>query len=149
MDDVQRPAEAGGPAAPPAPPGFFPLRLVLQPSGLVLDVDRPDMIAGRHTSADLRLPLPDVSRRHCRFLFEEGRWFVLDLGSLNGLWVNDERVERASLEQGDLVRIGAFRFAADLTRSAPAAEERPDVLRSILKAMPPRGRGSDHLRKAS
>ncbi|NJN37217.1 MAG: FHA domain-containing protein [Nitrospiraceae bacterium] len=37
-------------------------------------MNRPDMIVGRHTECDIRLPLPDVSRRHCRLQFVEGCW---------------------------------------------------------------------------
>jgi pSer/pThr/pTyr-binding forkhead associated (FHA) protein len=142
MDDVLRPVPAVG--AAPAPPDFYPLRLILQPSGLTLELDRSDVVAGRHSGADVRLPLPDVSRRHCRFLFEEGCWHVVDLDSLNGVWVNDERVERSVLEQDDELKIGGFHFAVDLSRSV-AGEEPPDVLRSILKAMPP----CEPLRRAS
>ena len=47
-----------------------------------------DMLIGRHSQADIRLPLPDVSRRHCRFFFGEGVWQVLDLNSLNGVFLN-------------------------------------------------------------
>jgi pSer/pThr/pTyr-binding forkhead associated (FHA) protein len=68
------------------------------------------MVAGRHSSADLRLPLPDVSRRHCRFAFSNGSWQVFDLSSLNGLFVNNERVEQAMLHHLDLIRIGSYTF---------------------------------------
>ena len=132
MDDVTRADQADGPAAPDAaelPPGFFPLRLLLQPSGLPLVLDRPDLLAGRHTETDVRLPLPDVSRRHCRFVFTHGRWQVLDLDSLNGVWLNDRRVSQAFLDTGDLLRIGGFHFTVDLS-AAPAAA--PNILRSIL-----------------
>src|SRR5687767_2589577 len=77
-------ARAAGADRPPAdlPPGFVPLRLVLQPSGTAVEVDRPEVLIGRHSDADLRLPLPDVSRRHCRLEFVEGCWQVIDLHSL-------------------------------------------------------------------
>src|SRR4051794_38746729 len=100
-----------------APDGFLRMRLVLQPSGLVLDVDGPDVLVGRHSEADLRLPLPDVSRRHCRLQFVEGGWQVIDLNSLNGVQVNGEQVLQAPLEHGDSLRIGGFTFAVDLSDS--------------------------------
>jgi pSer/pThr/pTyr-binding forkhead associated (FHA) protein len=129
MDDVQNPADAAGLPWHPrlhggaeAPPGFVPLRLVLQPSGAAVEVTRPDTLVGRHSEADIRLPLPDVSRRHCRLVFAEGGWQVIDLNSLNGLQVNGEQVLQAPLDQGDLLRIGGFTFMVDL---APAAGLEP------------------------
>src|SRR4051812_39464937 len=85
----------------PAPEGFRPMRLVLQPAGPVLDVTGPDVLIGRHSEADVRLPLPDVSRRHCRLQYSEGGWQVIDLNSLNGIQVNGEQVLQAPLEHGD------------------------------------------------
>src|SRR6516165_2788523 len=89
---------------------FLPLRLILFPGGWATTLNKPDMVAGRHSSADLRLPLPDVSRRHCRFAFSNGSWQVFDLSSLNGLFVNNERVEQAMLHHLDLIRIGSYTF---------------------------------------
>jgi len=124
-------------------PAFFPLRLVLQSSGQVVELTRPDMIMGRHSEADVRIPLPDVSRRHCRFHFQEGRWHVSDLNSLNGLFVNDERVQQALLAHQDHIRVGGFIFQVDLRggegtvqvageRQIPSAE----VLKNISFALP-------------
>jgi pSer/pThr/pTyr-binding forkhead associated (FHA) protein len=92
------------------PVGFAPIRLVLAPHGLVLELNRPNMVLGRHSQCDLHLPLPDVSRRHCRVLFEHGQWFVEDGESLNGIFVNNKRVKRAELKLNDCVRIGGYTF---------------------------------------
>src|SRR5579871_6536591 len=86
------------------PPGFVPLRLVLWPSGVILELDMPDMTLGRHSDADLRLPMPDVSRRHCRFTWLSGTWSVADLASLNGVYVNGRAIEVSELAQNDLIR---------------------------------------------
>src|SRR5262245_21567758 len=116
------------------PPDFVPLRLLLQPSGAVIDVNRPDMLVGRHTEADIRLPLPDVSRRHCRLVFTEGCWQVIDLNSLNGVQVNGEQVLQAPLEQGDLLRIGGFTFSVDLSERDKSLDSAGHV-QSILKTL--------------
>jgi hypothetical protein len=97
------------------PPGFFPLRLVLQPGGLCVSVTKPDAIMGRHSGADVRLSLPDISRRHCRFVSTDGLWQVLDLNSLNGVFVNGERLQEAPLRHGDRIRIGSLTFEVDLS----------------------------------
>jgi pSer/pThr/pTyr-binding forkhead associated (FHA) protein len=73
------------------------------------------MVIGRHSQADLRLPLPDVSRRHCRFLFTEGSWHVFDLDSLNGVFINGEQVRHAILREHDVLTIGGFQFEVDLS----------------------------------
>ncbi len=98
----------------PVPEDFVPLRLILQPSGAAVELTQPDVLIGRHSQADVRLPLPDVSRRHCRFLFGQGVWQIIDLNSLNGIFLNAEQIRQATLRQGDLIRIGSFIFAVDL-----------------------------------
>ncbi len=62
---------------------------------------------GRATGADFVITAPLISRVHCRVgAGEEGTLGVADLGSTNGTFVNDERVERASLKPGDRLRVG-------------------------------------------
>src|ERR687894_789862 len=51
-----------------------------------------------------------VSRRHAEFHREGGIFTVRDVGSLNGTYVNRERVESATLSNGDEVQIGKFRL---------------------------------------
>jgi hypothetical protein len=123
MDECRRTLGSAGrtaqglPLAHPieSPGDFVPLRLLAQPGGLCIELTKPDMLIGRHTEADVRLALPDVSRRHCRFVFAEGHWQVIDLNSLNGVYVNDERLQEATLCQGDLIRIGGLTFLVDLS----------------------------------
>ena len=135
MDDTLKPAADGGPLD-----NFVPLRLVLQQSGVAVELTRSDMLVGRHSEADIRLPLPDVSRRHCRFVFSDGCWQVQDLKSLNGTFVNDEPVDKALVCHGDTVRVGGFTFEADLSNSTAAGEVLravDGVLLSISRALPP------------
>jgi pSer/pThr/pTyr-binding forkhead associated (FHA) protein len=148
MDDPRLDAEAAdrpvqGPHWRPAPGGApGPLRLVLQPGGQVVECTRADLVIGRHSLADVRLPLPDVSRRHCRLVRSEDGWQIIDLNSLNGVFVNGEPVRQATLHHRDVVRIGGFLLEVDLRPGAAtvdlADEERPAdaVLRSIADALP-------------
>jgi pSer/pThr/pTyr-binding forkhead associated (FHA) protein len=117
--------------------------LVLEPGGPSVEFNRPEMLVGRHSVADLRLRLPDVSRRHCRFVFSEGHWQVFDLNSLNGVFVNGERVHQAILDNGDVIRIGSYTFMAELRATlamnpTPAADLRnaENVLERIAGALP-------------
>src|SRR3954453_17311342 len=87
-------------------PDFAPLRLRLHPGDHVIDVTAPDVLLGRQSDADLRMPQPDVSRQHCRFQYAHGGWRIVDLGSLNGVYVNGSRVSRmAVIHAGDQIRI--------------------------------------------
>jgi pSer/pThr/pTyr-binding forkhead associated (FHA) protein len=143
--------ERGHPAFP-LPADFVPLRLVLQPGCASVTLTRPDMLIGRHSQADIRLPLPDVSRRHCRFFFGEGVWQVLDLNSLNGVFLNGEPVRQATLHQGDLLRIGGFTFAVDLggAETRDAEEDVPEgLIRRLFKTLPAPSHEAEPHRRAS
>jgi hypothetical protein len=66
--------------------------------------------AGRHPDSDIFLDDVTVSRRHAEF-YRQGAFFtVRDVGSLNGTYVNRERIEEAQLTGGDEVQIGKFRL---------------------------------------
>jgi pSer/pThr/pTyr-binding forkhead associated (FHA) protein len=96
------------------PADFVPLSLVLLPKGVRLELTKPDVLVGRHSDMDVRLPLPDVSRRHCRFVFTNSGWQVVDLNSLNGVHLNGKRVAHATLRNGDRLRIGGFLFEVEM-----------------------------------
>lgn len=90
---------------------------------MAIELKQADVLVGRHSEADIRLPLPDVSRKHCRFQFIDGNWQVLDLKSLNGVFVNDQRVEHAVLHHDDRVRLGSFTFVVEMEQAAAAPAE--------------------------
>jgi pSer/pThr/pTyr-binding forkhead associated (FHA) protein len=125
------------------PVGFVPLRLVLQPAGLRLEVTRPEAIVGRHSGADVRLALPEVSRRHCRLYFEAGHWRIEDLSSLNGVFLNGERMHTATLRNGDQVQLGQYAFRVEHAPAPPgAADPNVEILKSIADAVNEQRRAS-------
>ena len=65
---------------------------------------------GRHPESDIFLNDVTVSRHHCRFSTNGEELTVEDSGSTNGTYVNDERVDSATLEAGDEVLVGRFHF---------------------------------------
>ncbi len=67
---------------------------------------------GRGRGATIMLPHPLVSRQHCELFETSGRLMVRDLGSLNGTFVNNERISEAPLPPGDLLTVGAVTFRA-------------------------------------
>jgi pSer/pThr/pTyr-binding forkhead associated (FHA) protein len=79
-------------------------------------LDKDTTTAGRHPESDIFLDDVTVSRRHAEFHREDGGFTVSDVGSLNGTYLNRERIETAPLSGGDEVQIGKFRlvfFASD------------------------------------
>jgi pSer/pThr/pTyr-binding forkhead associated (FHA) protein len=73
-------------------------------------LDQPVTAAGRHPGSMIYLDDVTVSRRHAEFRMENGQFWVVDVGSLNGTYVNREPVESASLADGDEIQIGKFRL---------------------------------------
>jgi signal transduction histidine kinase len=61
---------------------------------------------GRARHNDLSLAEPSISKAHCRILYEDGRYFVEDQGSLHGVYVNAAKVERAELTAGAQIQLG-------------------------------------------
>jgi pSer/pThr/pTyr-binding forkhead associated (FHA) protein len=66
--------------------------------------------AGRHPESDIFLDDVTVSRRHAEFYRQGESFTVRDVGSLNGTYVNRERIEESGLKGGDEVQVGKFRL---------------------------------------
>lgn len=90
-------------------------------------LDRPVTSAGRHPGSDVFLDDITVSRRHAEFRRENDELHVVDVGSLNGTYVNREPVESAVLVSGDEVQMGKFRllFVGPRTATATKPEQPP------------------------
>jgi hypothetical protein len=73
-------------------------------------LDQDVTTAGRHPDSDIFLDDVTVSRRHAEFRREGSGYTVHDVGSLNGTYVNRERIDAAPLSGGDEVQIGKFRL---------------------------------------
>jgi hypothetical protein len=103
--------DADATAVAALPPGTALLAVRRGPnagSRFLLDSDLT--LVGRHPDSDIFLDDVTVSRRHAEFYRQGGRFTVRDVGSLNGTYVNRERIEEASLNQGDEVQVGKFRL---------------------------------------
>lgn len=88
-------------------------------------LDTDVMTVGRHPEADIFFDDVTVSRRHAEITRDGTRFEIVDQRSLNGTYVNGERVDRATLVNGAEVRIGKFRLnffvsPADLAQAADA-----------------------------
>jgi pSer/pThr/pTyr-binding forkhead associated (FHA) protein len=117
------------------PRDFVPLQLVLLPGNTPVELNQPDILIGRHSECDLRLPSPEVSRCHCRLMFHTGRWWLKDSSSTNGVFVNDQRVESIALRAGDVIRVGDFVFVVHQPNSTAASQADDSVYRSIAASL--------------
>ena len=77
-------------------------------SRFLLDLDL--VTAGRHPESEIFLDDVTVSRRHAEFIRTGTDFAVRDVGSLNGTYVNRDRIDQVSLKDGDEVQIGKYRL---------------------------------------
>jgi hypothetical protein len=73
-------------------------------------LDQPVTSAGRHPNSNIFLDDIAVSRRHAEFRLDGTEFRVVDMGSLNGTYVNGEPVNSAALTSGDEIAMGKFRL---------------------------------------
>ena len=71
--------------------------------------DKPVVTVGRDPSSDIHVDNPGVSRDHFRFeAIEDGTYQVVDLGSANGTFVNEQMVNTTALNNNDVIRFGKY-----------------------------------------
>src|SRR5262245_31737970 len=81
--------------------------------------DRTEINVGRVQGNDLMLPKGNVSKRHARLLYRDGRFIVTDLNSTNGTYVNRRRISQATIvREGDRIYIGDFVLRIELSEGA-------------------------------
>ena len=98
------------------------------------------MTIGRGREADLTLAHPLVSRQHCEFYEVDGTLCVKDLGSLNGTFVGDVRIDEAALESEDLITVGSATFRLVISEgeenTPPAAADAEDAAAEVAQEEP-------------
>lgn len=92
-----------------------PRRAVLQIDGRPVELTRAVTTIGRRADRTVVLVDPDVSRNHCEIRRTAFGLSIVDTGSTNGTWVNDELVAERTLVDGDSIRVGntTLGFALD------------------------------------
>ncbi|CNW48664.1 Conserved protein of uncharacterised function with Fha domain [Mycobacterium tuberculosis] len=115
LSELDAPAQAGTESAVSGGEGLTPGSALLvvkrgPNAGSRVLLDQAITSAGRHPDSDIFLDDVTVSRRHAEFRLENNEFNVVDVGSLNGTYVNREPVDSAVLANGDEVQIGKFRL---------------------------------------
>ncbi|HEX5510765.1 MAG TPA: FHA domain-containing protein [Actinomycetales bacterium] len=124
------PAEAGlsreeSGAVEALPPGSALLIVQRGPnSGARFLLDSERTTVGRHPDSNIFLDDVTVSRKHAEFVREGDGFRVRDVGSLNGTYVNRDRVDDAMLRAGDEVQIGKYRMTYHPSRQGSGREAR-------------------------
>jgi hypothetical protein len=102
------------PKAPPPTQAVAPEDLGLEQEQVTLTVDGTEhevkqrrVVLGRSKDCDIQLSDTNVSRRHAELRQEGASYWMVDLGSTNGMEVNGKRVKRAKLRDGDTVTLGS------------------------------------------
>jgi neural Wiskott-Aldrich syndrome protein len=99
------PQTASGRFAPPSPSAYAGQLIVLY-AGERLAVNKDRFIIGRgKQSSDLTIKDPNVSRQHAMIEFLNGQYYMVDMGSTNGVEYNGQRIQRRAIVEGDVYRI--------------------------------------------
>jgi len=134
------PIEAADEALPPTPdaievgePGFSAASLYVERGagvGQLAPIRQGTMLIGRASNAGLRLQHPSISRRHAQVTRRGERFFIKDLGSQNGTYVNQIRIEReVEIFPGDELVLGTsqIRLRGPSAAGTNSTRSRPDL----------------------
>ena len=108
-------------------PAGQPLLIVLDGADSSLHVGKalqllPATIIGRDAGSDVVVDDPYVSARHAEIHFQRGRWWLRDLGSSNGTFLNENPVQAVvAVRHGDVLQCGRVRFRFVLSTTGPIA----------------------------
>lgn len=105
------------------------MTVLLKPlrGGRPVVIDKPIVLVGRHADCDFIITdSPKISRKHCCLALVNSRFVVRDLDSMNGVWVNQDRVEESSdLVSGDELMIGDVPFEVVKMGAPQQKQEQP------------------------
>lgn len=140
--------DAAPPAKTPAPP-LWPAKLSRKPTGPALgqltpcgggvpiELLMPELLVGRSPRCDICLPYPAVSAKHCKMTWQDTWWFVEDLKSSNGTWVNGARCQKKCVVPEAVVSFAMHRYAIHYlaTSSAPPPDEDDVFSQGLLEKL--------------
>ncbi len=102
-------------------------------AGKAVPLPSPQCLIGRSEECQIRPQLEAISRKHCVITTRENEVVVKDLGSRNGTYVNDERIDKeAVLLNGDILRVGPVEFEVQLEAKKPKKTVIKDI-RDVAK----------------
>ncbi|MEE8349572.1 MAG: SpoIIE family protein phosphatase [Acidobacteriota bacterium] len=86
------------------------------------EIEGDESVIGRGSDNDIKISNRSVSRHHAKLVRENDRYFIVDLNSSHGTYVNDDRIERHQLKEGDQIRLGQVEvvFTQDFLDGVPS-----------------------------
>src|SRR5690606_27346493 len=95
-----------------------------------------EIVIGRSSDLDMVLVEEMVSRRHAKISLQGGVVSIEDMGSTNGTFVNGEKVQQATLQEGDRVLIGTSILKLVSIPNDPSSSRRPDAVANRRVTLP-------------
>ena len=92
-----------------------------------LEFDKNEVTIGRVQGNDIILPKGNVSKKHSRVVFKDGKFIIVDLKSTNGTHLNNRSIQNADLNPNDIVTIGKHDLKiTSIDENTPAVEDLAD-----------------------
>src|SRR5580765_703683 len=113
----------------------MPAQLIALTDGPNILVDKPILLLGRHPECDVQIESRKISRRHCCIAQVNDYLVVRDLGSTNGIRVNDIRVQEGTLKAGDELMIGGNLYRVSWEPTFEPADPSPNAARHLEPAV--------------
>ena len=92
-----------------------------------VNAQQPEVTIGRNPGNKVLIPAKSLSRYHAKIVYQNGRYFLYDLKSSNGTYVNNARINQQEIKPGDKIRFGdvAVEFIDETRLGAPAQQPKP------------------------
>lgn len=117
-------------------------RLMPQGDGPVIDLEREITFIGRHIDCDKRIDHDKMSRKHCVVIKLGKQVVIRDLGSTNGVYINDSKIDVTfPLNHNDKVQIGAYTYTFETPEAQDIAEVNEPVQSNVSVKLAPLGGG--------
>ena len=96
-----------------------------------------DIVIGRSSDCDVRIPRPSISRHHAKIRLTHGRYYITDLKAPHGIILNGTRVRKSELRDGDRIQLGDCELAFQLSEDSvlPQSEVHADTGATIISSL--------------
>ena len=84
-----------------------------------IEIKQAEVIVGRDPNNRIYIPDETISAQHCRIYFSDQQWWINDLNSTNGTYLNDEIIDRPCVvTDGDMIMFGQVKFSIQIINTS-------------------------------